>query len=182
MDPLVVMAVAHYQFEAIHPFADGNGRTGRILNVLFLLERGLLSVPILYLSRYIVENKNEYYHLLNAVTRDGIWEEWILYVLQAIAETAVWTCGKVREIQSLMTQTAERLQLSVPKMYSHELMQVLFSQPYCRIGNIVEAGIAKRQTASEYLKAIANLGILEERREGRDKLFFNIRLMELLTK
>ena len=88
LDPLVAMAVAHYQFEAIHPFTDGNGRTGRILNVLFLLERGLLNVPILYLSRYIVENKTDYYRLLNAVTRDGAWEEWLLYILRAVEETA----------------------------------------------------------------------------------------------
>ena len=181
VDPLIRMAVMHYQFEAIHPFLDGNGRTGRILNLLFLVEQGLLDIPVLYLSRYIIRRKAEYYRLLLRVTARGTWEEWILYMLNAVYETAVWTTAKIAAIRKLLDRTAATIRDGAPKIYSRELTELLFVQPYCRIGNLVESGIAKRQTASVYLKALAGLGVLDERKAGRERLFINPALLRLLT-
>lgn len=182
IDPLVRMAVGHYQFEAIHPFADGNGRTGRILNLLFLVEQGLLNIPVLYLSGAIIRHKADYYRLLAGVTRDQAWEEWILYMLEMTRTTAEWTAAKIRSIQALMAWTVDELRAKAPGLYSRELVELVFTQPYCRIGNVVEAGIAKRQTASEYLKQLCAVGILDEIKVGRDKLFVNTRLLQLLTR
>ncbi len=181
LDPLVRMAVAHYQFEAIHPFGDGNGRTGRILNSLFLVERELLGAPILYLSRYIIQNKEAYYRLLLGVTKDREWEPWILYMLNAVAETSAWTVDKVRAIRQLMAETKEHVQSALPKLYSAELVEKLFELPYCRIPHLVAAEIVQRQAASRYLKQLASIGILEEQRHGREKLFVNTRLLSLLS-
>jgi len=180
-DPLVRLAVLHYQFEAIHPFVDGNGRTGRILNILFLIESGLLRLPILYLSRFIIQHKRDYYRLLLEVTRNENWEEWILFMLRAVEETAIWTCNKITAIKSLMMHTIDFAQVKLPGIYSRELVELLFEQPYCRIVNLVGTGIAKRQTASEYLKKLCALGILQERQVGREKLFIHTRLIQLLT-
>lgn len=182
LDPLVRMAVAHYQFEAIHPFTDGNGRTGRILNSLFLVEEGLLPLPILYLSRYIIGHKVDYYRLLLAVTRDGAWEDWILYMLRGVEETAAWTTGKIGAIRRLSADTADHVRQALPKIYSRELVDVIFEQPYCRIANLVEAGIAGRQAASRYLKALATAGVLSEQVFGKEKLFVHPKLMALLTR
>jgi len=182
VDPLVRMAVAHYQFEAIHPFTDGNGRTGRILNSLFLVEQGLLPLPILYLSRYIIAHKVDYYRLLLAVTRDGAWEAWVLYMLRGVEETAAWTTGKIAAIRKLSADTAEHVRRVLPKLYSRELVDAIFEQPYCRIANLVEAGIAGRQAASRYLKALASAGVLSERAVGKEKLFVHPKLMTLLTR
>ena len=157
LDPLVRMAVMHYQFEAIHPFTDGNGRTGRILNSLYLVQEGLLSLPILYLSRYIIENKSAYYENLLGVTREKKWEAWLLYMLDAVRNTAQWTTQKINAVRKLSDHTAEYVRQQLPKIYSHELIEVIFDQPYCRIANVVDKGIAKRQTASEYLKKLANI-------------------------
>jgi len=181
IDPLVRMAVQHYQFEAIHPFADGNGRTGRILNILFLVEQGLLDTPILYLSRYIIGHKSDYYRLLMEVTRDQAWEAWILYMLRGVEETCVWTTDKIKSIRELMQHTAEYVHAKLPKIYSWELVVELFKQPYCRIGNLVDAGIAKRQTASAYLKQLCDVGVLKEVKSGRETLFVHPKYIELLT-
>ena len=181
LDPLIRMAISHYQFEAIHPFTDGNGRTGRILNVLYLIEKNLLTLPILYLSRYVVQTKADYYRLLLAVTREGAWEAWVVYMLQGIEQVARWTCEKIAAIRALMVQTSDLVRARLPRIYSHELMQALFEQPYCRIGTLVERDIAKRQTASVYLKQLADIGVLREERVGREKLFVQSRLMELMT-
>ncbi len=181
IDPLIRMAVAHYQFEAIHPFTDGNGRTGRILNLLFLVEQGLLDSPVLYLSRAIIRHKSDYYRLLRAVTAEGRWEEWVLYMLKAVEETAGWTTAKIHAIRQLMQDTADRVRQKAPAVYSRELIELIFVQPYCRIGNLVDADIAKRQTASVYLKELCNAGVLKEVKAGREKLFINPRLMALLT-
>lgn len=181
IDPLVRMAAGHYQFEAIHPFADGNGRTGRILNILFLVQEQLLSLPILYLSRAIIARKAEYYRLLLAVTRDGAWEAWLIFMLEAVTETARWTTGKIEAIRALEAHTADHVRTNLPKIYSYELIQVIFEQPYCRIGNLVEKGIVKRQSASRYLKELSALGVLEEREAGREKIFIHPRLMALIT-
>jgi Fic family protein len=182
LDPLIRMAVAHYQFEAIHPFADGNGRTGRVLNSLFLVEQGLLSLPILYLSRYIIGHKADYYRLLLAVTRDGAWEDWLLYMLRGVEETAGWTTGKIAAIRKLAAATTEHVRQALPKIYSHELVEMIFEQPYCRIANLVEAGIAGRQAASRYLKALVGAGVLREQALGKEKLFVHPKLMTLLTR
>jgi Fic family protein len=182
LDPLIRMAVGHYQFEAIHPFTDGNGRTGRILNSLFLVEEGLLPQPILYLSRYIIASRADYYRLLLAVTSDGAWESWILYMLRGVGETAAWTTAKIGAIRKLSAETAEYIRQTLPKIYSRELVDVIFEQPYCRIANIVEARIAGRQAASRYLKALAGAGVLREQAFGKEKLFLHPKLMSLLTR
>jgi Fic family protein len=182
VDPLVRMAVGHYQFEAIHPFTDGNGRTGRILNLLILIEQELLDQPILHLSRYIIRNKAAYYDRLLDVTRAGAWEEWILYMLTATEQTAKWTLAKIAGVRSLMAQTADFAREAAPKQYSRELIELIFTQPYCRIENIVDAGIAKRQTASSYLHKLVAIGILEARQVGLNKLFLNSKFLALLTR
>lgn len=182
LDPLVRMAVAHYQFEAIHPFTDGNGRTGRVLNSLFLVERGLLGMPILYLSRYVIDRKSQYYRLLLSVTREGAWEPWLLYMLRAVEETSRWTMAKIAAIRELADDTSRYVRRKLPKIYSRELIEVIFEQPYCRIRNLEEAGIAKRQAASRYLKALVELGVLREEAAGREKLFVHPKLMQLLTR
>jgi Fic family protein len=181
IDPLIRMAVAHYQFEAIHPFTDGNGRTGRILNLLFLIEQGLLKLPVLYLSGYLIRHKSDYYRLLLKVTTDAAWQEWIMFMLRAVAETAKWTTGRVTAIRKLLDVTIEKIRSDAPKIYSRELAELLFTQPYCRIGNLVEANIAQRQSASLYLKRLVDIGVLEERAVGREKIFINQDFVRLLT-
>jgi len=181
IDPLIRMAIQHYQFEAIHPFPDGNGRTGRILNVLFLVEQGLLDSPILYLSGYIIRNKAPYYRLLLKVTEEQAWDEWILFMLGGVEETCIWTTDKIKAIRELMEHTAEYVQKQLPKIYTWELVELLFRQPYCRIGNLVDNGIAKRQTASVYLKALTDLGVLREIKSGRENLFVHPKYIELLS-
>ncbi|HFC7282927.1 TPA: protein adenylyltransferase Fic [Neisseria meningitidis] len=180
LDPLIIMAAAHYQFEAIHPFTDGNGRTGRILNSLLLIEKGLLDLPILYLSRYIIENRADYYRLLLGVTERQDWESWIIYILDGVADTADWTVSKIDAIRRLFEQTRQHIRTHAQGIYTHELVNLLFEQPYTRIANLEAAGIAKRQTASKYLKELSDIGVLQEIVIGRDKLFIHPRLMELL--
>jgi len=181
IDPLVRLAVQHYQFEAIHPFSDGNGRTGRILNILFLVEHGLLDTPILYLSRFIIRNKAAYYRLLQNVTKEQAWTPWVMFILEGVEETCTWTTDKIKAIRELMEHTAEYVQYKMPKTYTWELVELLFKQPYCRIGNIVDAGIAKRQTASVYLKQLCDAGILKEIKSGRENIFVHPKYIELLT-
>lgn len=180
IDPLIRMAVAHYQFEAIHPFTDGNGRTGRILNQLMLVEQQLLDMPVLYLSRYIIANRNDYYQLLLGVTQKAEWEKWIVYMLNGISETAAWTGEKINAVRALMTHTADHVRESLPKVYSRELVELTFVQPYCRIQNLVESGLGHRQTASKYLKDLAQLGVLQEVQSGREKLFIHPKFVQLL--
>lgn len=181
VDPLIRMAVAHYQFEAIHPFTDGNGRTGRVLNLLLLVNLGLLDEPVLYLSRYILRNRAEYYRQLLAVTRDGAWEEWIGFILAAVADTARWTTAKIQAIQRLHADAMTFVQARAPKIYSRELVDLLFIQPYCRIQNLVAADIAQRQTAAVYLKQLTALGVLSEVKQGREKLFIHPNFVRLLV-
>lgn len=181
LDPLVKMAIAHYQFESIHPFPDGNGRTGRILNILYLIQSKLLSLPILYLSRFILERRDDYYTLLRRVTEEGDWESWILFMLEAVESTSRWTTDKISIVRALMAETTEYVREKLPKIYTHELVQALFAQPYCRIDNLVERGVAKRQTASTYLKQLVEIGVLEEMSVGREKLYINTRLLQELN-
>lgn len=182
LDPLVRMAVGHYQFEAIHPFTDGNGRTGRVLNILYLIQEELLNLPILYLSHYVIANKADYYRLLLGVTREGAWEPWLLFMLQAVADTSKWTTGKIAAIRGLAEHTTEYVRTRLPKIYSRELVDVIFEQPYCRIGNLVDKGIAQRQAASRYLHYLVSLGVLREMPFGKEKLFIHPKLMQLLDR
>lgn len=181
IDPLIKMAIAHYQFEAIHPFIDGNGRTGRVLNILYLVEQGLLSLPILYLSRYVMQNRQEYYRLLLGVSQTQQWEPWILYMLKAVESTAKWTTAKIGAVRQLLEHTTNHIRESLPKVYTHELVAVIFEQPYCRIGDLVSRDIAKRQTASVYLKQLCDIGVLHEFPAGKEKLFVHPKLIQLMT-
>jgi cell filamentation protein, protein adenylyltransferase len=181
IDPLIRCAVQHYQFEAIHPFPDGNGRTGRILNILYLVQQDLLDTPILYLSRYIIRNKGDYYRLLLEVTTKQNWAPWIIFMLDSIENTCGWTTEKIKSIRDLMRHTGEYIHRQLPKIYTWELVELLFKQPYCRIANVVDAGLAKRQTASVYLKSLTEIGVLKELNAGRESLFVHPKYIELLT-
>lgn len=180
LDPVVRMAVGHYQFEAIHPFIDGNGRTGRVINILFLIEQGLLELPTLYLSRYILKNRTEYYRLLLNVTTKNAWEPWLLYMLDGVETTARWTAEKIGAISDLMEATVMYVRNAAPKIYTRELVDVIFTQPYSRIQNVVERGLAHREKASKDLKLLVAIGVLREVKVGREKLFLNVRYATLL--
>jgi Fic family protein len=180
-DPLVRMAVAHYQFEAIHPFLDGNGRTGRILNILYLLHRGLLEIPVLYLSRFLIRNKPEYYRRLKGVTEGGEWAPWALFLLRGLEETALWTTGRIRAIRVLLDATVDKVRSQAPKVYSRELVDLVFRLPYCKIAFVVEAGLAERKTASSYLQELERLGVLESEKVGREVIYKHPALLKVLT-
>jgi Fic family protein len=183
LDPLVKLALIHYQFEAIHPFLDGNGRTGRILNILFLVQKGLLDLPVLYHSKYIIEHKADYYRLLSEVTTKKQWKAWILFMLEAIRHTAEFTRRRIVEIQDLMRETTERAKRGLPqRVYSKELLELIFRQPYTKGQFLVESGIAKRQTAAEYLKELEKIGILKMHKVGKETLYLNRGLYDLLSK
>lgn len=181
LDPLVRMAVGHYQFEAIHPFTDGNGRTGRILNILYLIQEDLLNLPILYLSRHIIANKADYYRLLLEVTSQGAWEPWVLFMLQAVEQTARWTTDKILAVRELSDAAAAFVRERLPKVYSRELVEAIFEQPYCRISNLVDKGVAQRQAASRYLQDLVSIGVLRDVKVGKEKLFIHPLLMKLLS-
>ncbi|MGL4608792.1 MAG: Fic family protein [Trueperaceae bacterium] len=182
LDPLIKMAVMHYQFEAIHPFPDGNGRTGRIINILYLVETGLLNLPILYLSRYIIQNKNDYYEGLRRVTEEGAWEEWVLYILKAVEKTALQTSEKITAIRRLMEVTGAKIKMELPKVYRKELVELLFRQPYCKIKFLELEGIAARQTAASYLKQLEQISILRSMKRGTELYYLNVPFFELLIK
>ncbi|MDI9394543.1 MAG: Fic family protein [Euryarchaeota archaeon] len=182
IDPLIKIAILHYQFEAIHPFRDGNGRTGRVINVLLLSAYGLLDDPVLYLSKYINENKNDYYRLLLDVTESKNWEGWILFMLKAIEETSKYTLDKVLTIIDLFNDTKEKMQGEVPDIYSFELLEILFMQVYCKYAFLVERGVASRNTASKYLNRLVDLGILEKEKVGNEFIFKNKGLYEIFGK
>jgi Fic family protein len=183
LDPLIKLALIHYQFEAIHPFADGNGRTGRIINILFLVQNGLLDLPVLYLSKSIIEQKNDYYRLLRQVTEKGLWEPWILFMLKAVQDTATFTRERTMAIRALMNTTMEKAKEKLPaRVYSKELIETIFRQPYTKGQFLVDAGIAKRQTAAEYLKKLERIGILKPHKIGKETLFLNVDLYGLLSK
>jgi Fic family protein len=182
IEPIVRMAVGHYQFEAIHPFPDGNGRTGRALNILYLIDQRLLDVPILYLSQYINANRETYYKLLRGVTANAEWEAWVLFMLDAVEQTARWTTEKIIAIEALMDDTARYIKTAHPIVYSHELVELLFVQPYCRVTDLVENNVTSRNTASRYLRELAEDKILEQRKEGREILYINTKFLDLLKK
>lgn len=182
IDPLIKMAILHYQFEAIHPFTDGNGRTGRVFNVLYLSQVGILDQPVLYLSQYINAFKSDYYRLLRRVTENGEWEAWLVYMLTAIKATAIETMKLINQIHELLQATIEKVKTEAEDIYSRELVDMLFVQPYCKISFLVDAGIASRNTASKYLNRLVQLDILELEKVGNESLYLNKKLYELLSK
>ena len=181
LDPLVKMAVIHYQFESIHPFYDGNGRTGRIINVLFLALKDLLDIPVLYLSHHINRTKSDYYRLLQEVRTRGDWESWILYMLTAVEYTAQHTLHTLREIHAAMLDCKHRLRAEFPKIYSQDVINHLFSYPYTSIELITPHFNTSRQTASKYLDQLVQAGFLERKSFGRSHYFVNIALCRLLA-
>lgn len=182
VDPLIKMAVAHYQFEAIHPFEDGNGRTGRLINILYLMDKVLLNQPVLYLSDAIINQKQEYYRLLRSVTENGEWESWILFMLEAVEDTSRQTMERIGQIITLLEETLELARERLPaRVYSKELIELLFEQPYCKVKHLVDRGIAKRQTAADYLRELEDAGILKSKQVGRENLFLNVGLYDLLV-
>jgi Fic family protein len=183
VDPLIKLAIIHYQFEAIHPFFDGNGRAGRILNILFLVYKDLLDLPVLYLSKYIIENKNDYYRLLRDVTEKDKWGPWILFMLDAVEQTSAFTRDKIISIRALLEKTLEEAKKKLSeRVYSKELIELLFHQPYTKGQFLVDAGIAERQTAAEYLKEFEKIGVLKSHKVGRENLYLNVKLYKLLSK
>ena len=180
IDSLIKLAVLHYQFESIHPFKDGNGRTGRVLNVLFLSSENLLDEPVLYLSKYINEFKDDYYRLLREVTENNVWKDWILYMLKAIEETAKLTLDKLLSIIELLENTREKIDRDIPDIYSYELVEVLFTQVYSKYAFLEERKIASRNTASKYLNKLVDAGILEKEKVGNEFIFKNIALYNLI--
>lgn len=182
LDPLVRMAVAHYQFEAIHPFHDGNGRTGRVINILMLIEAGLLHEPILYLSRAIIARKNDYYRLLQAVTAEEAWIDWILYMLDIVRESAASTMRKIGSIRTCQENIAERARSATPGGRDAQFLAVLFEQPYCRINKVAERCEVSRQTASTWLHALVDAGLLSDVKVGRERLFVNHEFLDVLTR
>lgn len=181
LDPLVKMAFIHYQFEAIHPFADGNGRTGRILNALYLVQQELLSQPVLYLSSYIVKYKTEYYQLLRGVTEQNNWHDWVMYILTAIIETAQLTTKKIRAMLLLKDKFEKEMKQTLGASFSYELLQLMFTLPYLKIELLEKKALAHRQTASTWLKKLADADILRAQKIGRTTYYVNYRLMELLA-
>lgn len=180
LDPLIKMALIHHQFESIHPFPDGNGRIGRILNVLYLTRTGLLEIPILYLSRHITRTKGQYYQLLQTVRTDGQWEAWLLYMLEAVALTAETTLQLVEGIRGQMADMKRRMRSDLPKLYSQDMLNNLFRHPYTRIEYVQqELGLKARQTAARYLDTLAEHGFVDKRTIGRNNYYINVALVRL---
>lgn len=182
-DPLVKMAVIHYQFESIHPFYDGNGRTGRIINVLYLVLQHLLQKPILYLSEYIIRNKDRYYQYLQEIRTEEKWEQYILFILEAVEQTSQETLKIIQSIKELIEETTKYCRERLPKTtYSKELIESLFIQPYTKIEYLANTGIAERRTASKYLKQLEDIGVLDSVQIWKEKIYINKNLLELLKK
>jgi Fic family protein len=182
VDPLVKLAVIHYQFEVIHPFYDGNGRTGRIINVLYLVLKELLDSPILYLSKYIIRNKRAYYQLLQDVHVNRNLEKWILYMLEGIEQTAEETIVLVRSINSVVEETADNIKDTLPKIYSKELIDLLFYEFYTKIEYIKTGLNVTRKTASVYLSLLEEAGFLTSQKIGKEKIYLNQRLFKVVQK
>ncbi len=179
-DPLIKIAVSHYQFEAIHPFRDGNGRTGRILSILLMVQKQLLDIPILYLSAYIIENRDDYYALLNKVTTLQHWKEWILYVMKAVEETSVFTINKINEIDRLFQRTHELVSEKLPGI-PKETIEKIFEQPYTRPKALLDHKIRSLNTAKKYLVQMEKLGIMVPKKVGKEVIYLNIDLFNLLS-
>lgn len=181
LDPLVRLAVMHYQFEAIHPFPDGNGRVGRILNILYLLSERLLDVPILYLSRHIIENKADYYRGLAGVTEREEWEPWVMYILRAIESTANTTRDRILAIVALMEDATTKAEAVLPKVQVPAILGVVFRHPYCKVRFLEEAGLGSRPTCTKYLKALSGIGLLREQAVWRENYYINDAFFNVLV-
>ena len=181
LDPLIKMCIIHHQFESIHPFSDGNGRTGRVVNILYLVLQGLLDFPVLYLSRYIIKNNNEYYHWLQAA-RDNHknWEGWVLFLLKGIEETAKETVNLVLDINKLMLDFKHLIRERLPKVYSQDLLNNLFRHPYTKIDFVANELQVSRPTATSYLNQLTDIGVISKTKMGRDNFYINERLFNLL--
>ena len=182
VDPLIKTAVIHYQFEAIHPFTDGNGRTGRIILILYLIFKKLLDTPIVYLSRYIIEKKADYYKLLRNVTEKGEWEEWIIYILNGIEETSKISINLAEQIQKSLEHTLKKVKTEKKSPIPKEVIEIIYKQPYCKIGFIIKENIAQRKAAERYLKELERLGILKSEKIGKEVIYLNTVLYDILKK
>lgn len=182
LSPLIKMAIQHYQFESIHPFYDGNGRTGRIINVLYLQLTELLEIPILYLSGYITKNKNDYYKLLREVTVKGNWEAWILYMLKGVESTANDTIKQINQINKLFDTTVEKVKKEMPKIYSKELIELLYVNPYTKTEHIVSGLMVDRKTATKYLKSLESIGVIKSEQKWKEVIYINTKLYDLFKK
>ncbi len=180
-DPLVKMAIIHHQFESIHPFYDGNGRTGRIINILYLIQKNLLDTPILYLSRYINQNKSDYYRLLQSVREKDIWEEWILFILDGIEKTSRQTKDVIIDIKAIMQNHKLKLRVELPKLYSQDFLNILFAYPYTKIERVEHGLSVSRPTATRYLNETTRIGLLKKEKLGREHYYVNHDLMVLLS-
>jgi len=181
VDPLVKMAVIHYQFETIHPFYDGNGRTGRIINILYLVLENLLAIPVLYLSRYIIRKKADYYRLLQQVRDTGQWEEWVLYMLDAIEETSRETIALIESMRDIMMDFKHRIREEHPRMYSQDLINNLFRHPYTKIEFLMNDLRVSRLTATKYLDTLTESGFLKKEKIWRSNYYINTPLFSLFT-
>ncbi len=182
MDPLIKMAIIHYQFEAIHPFFDGNGRTGRIILLLYLKLAGLIEFPALYLSDYIIRNKSDYYTNLRNVTEKEDWETWILYMLDMIEQTSKQGRKQIADIENMMNKMGREIQKKLPKIYSKGLLEILFHLPYTKRNFLEDAGLGNLKTVGNYLKELEDAGFLKSEQVGKEKLYLNYKLMEMLKK
>ncbi len=181
VDPLITMAIAHHQFESIHPFYDGNGRAGRILNSLYLVAKKLLDQPVLYLSAYIIETKTDYYRLLQSTRETNDWEPWLLYMIRGVEETSKATIGLIESIRNLMDSYEERIRKDLPKIYSHELLTNLFRHPYTKIEAVQDDLGVSRLTASKYLSALDEKGFVEKHRFGKYNYYINRPLVRIFS-
>lgn len=180
-DPLIKMAVTHHQFESIHPFYDGNGRTGRIINILYLVKQGLLDTPTLYLSRYINQNKSEYYRLLQAVRDTNMWEPWILYMLEGVEQTSRQTVSLILGMRDLMQHYKHKMRSELPKIYSQDLLNNLFRHPYTKIDFVEQELQIHRNTAAKYLEELVRIGLLIKHKIGKENFYLNSALFDLLA-
>lgn len=180
-DPLVKMALIHHQFESIHPFYDGNGRTGRIINILYLVKEGLLNLPILYLSRYINQHKNDYYRLLQKVRTENAWEEWVLYMLDGVEQTSLQTIELIDGIKAIMRMHKNKLRKDLPKIYSQDLLNNLFRHPYTKIDFVMTDLAVSRPTATRYLEELSAINILHKHKLGKESYYINQALFGLLA-
>ncbi|NBX03414.1 MAG: Fic family protein [Alphaproteobacteria bacterium] len=180
-DALVKMAIIHHQFESIHPFFDGNGRTGRILNILYLVKQGLLDTPILYLSRYINQHKPEYYRLLQKVRDQGAWEEWVMFMLEGVRATSYQTIRLIEEMKRLMLKHKNKMRTELKNIYTQDFLNLIFSHPYTKISHVEEALEVTRKTATKYLDELVRIGLLQKMKIGRESYYINQDLMECLS-
>jgi len=179
-DPLVKMAIIHHQFESIHPFYDGNGRTGRIVNMLYLVGQELLDLPVLYLSRYLIQTKSDYYHKLQAVRDNGEWESWLLYMLEGVVQTAKATIELIKNIKQIMQSFKRQIREQLPKIYRQELLNNLFNHPYTKIEFMMKDLAVSRLTATKYLEQLVDIDLLKKEKIGRSNYYINQRLLSLL--